>query len=76
MVLLFLSDPMGNAIEFTLHVFDSPPYLLLLPGIHLRQSFGELVAETAEDDRCRLKVPLQCGNGLCRSALCSLRLQK
>ena len=49
---------MGDALQLTLRVFDPVQCLLLLPGIHLWQSFGKMAANPMQDGRCYIKISL------------------
>jgi hypothetical protein len=43
---LFLSDPFRHPVQFPTDTLDLTLRLLLLCGVHLRQSFGEPAAGT------------------------------
>jgi hypothetical protein len=49
---------MGDALQLALRVFDRVQCLLLLLGIHLRQSFGEMAANPMQDGRRHIEVSL------------------
>jgi len=55
---LFLSDSFGHPAEFPACAFDPVLCLLLLPAVHLRQSFGEPPAGAVQDRNGHLQITL------------------
>jgi hypothetical protein len=55
---LFLSDSIRHPVEFAARTLDLALRLLLLCGIHLRQSFGEPAAGTPQNGKRHLQIAL------------------
>jgi hypothetical protein len=74
---LFLSDSFRHPVQFPARTFDLALRLLLLCGVHLRQSFVEPAAGATQNGKRHLQIALHlfgCG-GLRRLRL-ALRFQK
>ena len=63
MIVFFLFDPVDNACEFALQLLDAAPGLLLIAGIHLRQSFIQLAADSMEYGRGDGEIAFEFGEG-------------
>jgi len=74
---LFLSDSFRHPVQFPARTFDLALRLLLLCGVHLRQSFGKLAAGATQNGKRHFEIALDlcCRGGLRRLRL-ALRFQK
>jgi len=64
-------------VQFPARTLDLALRLLLLCGVHLRQSFGELAAGTTQNGQRHLQIALDlCGRGRLRCLRLALRFQK
>jgi len=74
---LFLSDPFRHPIQFPAGTLDLALRLLLLCGVHLRQSFAEPASGTPQNGKCHLQIALDLlGRRWLRRLRLSLRFQK
>jgi hypothetical protein len=75
--LLFLADPFRHPAQFPAGTFDLALCLLLLRGVHLRQSFGEPTAGAPQNGQGHFQIALNLfgRRGLRRLRL-PLRFQK
>jgi hypothetical protein len=75
---LFLSDPFRHPIQFPAGALDLALRLLLLCGVHLRQSFVEPAPGTSQNGKCHLQIApdLFGRGGLFHLRLLPLRFQK
>jgi hypothetical protein len=75
--LLFLSDSFRHPVQFPAGALDLALRLLLLRGVHLRQSFGEPAAGAAKNGKRHLQIALDLfGRGGFRCLRLPLRFQK
>jgi hypothetical protein len=74
MIVSFLADPVDNAREFALQLLDAALRLLPLTGVHLRQSFTQLAADSIEHGRGDREIAFELSDDR-RGGLCSLRFQ-
>jgi hypothetical protein len=74
---LFLSDPFRHPVQFPAGTLDLSSRLLLLCGVHLRQSFGEPAAGTPQNGKRHLQIAFDLfGRGGLRRLRLPLSFQK
>ena len=72
-----LSDSFRHTVQFPVRTFDLALRLLLLCGVHLRQSFGEPAAGTPQNGKRHLQIALDLfGRGGLHDLRLALRFQK
>ena len=73
-MILFPFDSVDHAREFALQLLDAALRLLLLAGVHLRQSFAKLAVDSIEYGGGDCEIAFEFAKGR-RGRACSLRLE-